>query len=332
MTRSRTITFTLVLALVLVLLTHRPCSAAQTHQSKSLRTSEEDKTPRMQVLDEDARIFMFHNFLTEDECDHLIALATDHLARSGVVSDKEGHSSVSDVRTSNGMFLERNQDETVSEIERRIARWTLLPVGNGEGIQILRYDKSQKYDGHYDYFFDKAGIQNGGNRYATVLMYLSDVEEGGETVFPNIPAPDGDNGPQFSECARYHLAAKPKKGNAVLFHSIKPTGELEPRSLHTACPVIKGVKWSAPKWIHVSHYARGGEKPISVPQHPQKVLGPNGCTNTNGNCEEWAASGECQSNAKFMVGDAFRPGACLLACNRCDILKDAGGKKSYIAN
>jgi prolyl 4-hydroxylase len=78
-------------------------------------------------------------------------------------------------------------------------------------------------------------------------MYLNDVEEGGETTFPNIPAPGGDNGPSFSDCARPHLAAKPKKGDAVLFHSIKPSGELERRSLHTACPVIKGVKWSAPK-------------------------------------------------------------------------------------
>lgn len=46
---------------------------------------------------------------------------------------------------------------------------------------------------------------------------------------------------------RFHLAAKPKKGTAVLFHSIKPSGELERRSLHTACPVIKGEKWSMPK-------------------------------------------------------------------------------------
>ena len=57
-----------------------------------------------------------------------------------------------------------------------------------------------------------SGIANGGNRYATVLTYLADTEEGGETVFPNIPAPGGRNDDSFSECARYHLAAKPRKG------------------------------------------------------------------------------------------------------------------------
>ena len=46
------------------------------------------------------------------------------------------------------------------------------------------------------------------------------------------------------------VAALPRA--AILFHSIKPTGELERKSLHTACPVIKGTKWSAAKWIHVS--------------------------------------------------------------------------------
>ena len=60
----------------------------------------------------------------------------------------------------------------------------------------------------------------------------------------------------FSECAMKGLAAKPRKGSAVLFWSIKPNGQFDHRSMHGACPVIKGVKWSAPKW-----WAAGAQLP-----------------------------------------------------------------------
>lgn len=52
-------------------------------------------------------------------------------------------------------------------------------------MQILHYENGQKYEPHFDYFHDKANQQLGGHRIATVLMYLSDVVKGGETVFPN---------------------------------------------------------------------------------------------------------------------------------------------------
>ena len=286
----------------------------------------------MEVLDEDARIFLFHNFLTPEECDHMIALASPSLERSGVVADAEGNSAISEVRTSKGMFLSRGQDQMIRDIERRVARWTLLPVANGEGFQILRYTSGQHYDGHYDYFFDKNSAGNGGNRFATVLIYLNDVEEGGETVFPNIPAAGGSNGPEFSECARHHLAAKPKKGNAVLFHSITTTGELERRSLHTACPVLKGEKWSAPKWIHQERYAVGGERPVKSTQEEKKggAQGPNGCADNDALCAVWAADGECDKNPDFMVGTKMRPGSCLLSCKRCELLEGTGGREKYV--
>lgn len=64
--------------------------------------------------------------------------------------------------------------------------WSLvLFIENGEDIQVLRYEPGQKYDPHYDYFADKENIARGGHRIATVLMYLTDVEKGGETVFPS---------------------------------------------------------------------------------------------------------------------------------------------------
>ena len=67
---------------------------------------------------------------------------------------------------------------------------------------MLRYEQSQQYRPHYDYFFHDHGKQN--NRIATVLMYLSDVESGGETVFPNSdPPPSQAAAPPgtYSDCA-----------------------------------------------------------------------------------------------------------------------------------
>ncbi len=91
-------------------------------------------------------------------------------------------------------------------------------------------------------------------------------------MFPNIAAPGGENA-GFSECARYHLAAKPRKGTAILFHSIKPTGELERKSLHTACPVIK-VRWALHPRPRSSVASADLSRPQPSPrplQHPQNV-------------------------------------------------------------
>lgn len=284
----------------------------------------------MEVLNADARIFLFHGFLTPAEADHIRSTAQPRLERSGVVDTDTGGSLVSEIRTSSGTFLDRGEDQVVTDIEERIARWTLLPAGNGEGLQVLRYQHNQKYDAHWDYFFHKEGTENGGNRYATVLMYLTDVEEGGETVFPNLPAPGGEN-KGFSECARYHLAARPRKGDAVLFHSIKANGELERRSLHTACPVIKGEKWSAAKWIHVGHYAMGGEQSQDIKQHVQTMgNNPAGCADKDEEmCPSWAAAGECERNPVFMIGTRARPGQCLASCERCDVITKTGAEARY---
>lgn len=46
------------------------------------------------------------------------------------------------------------------------------------------------------------------------------------------------------------MAIHPKKGDGLLFWSITPEGKIDPQSMHAGCPVIKGIKWTATKWIH----------------------------------------------------------------------------------
>lgn len=55
---------------------------------------------------------------------------------------------------------------------------------NGEPIQMLRYEHGQKYERHFDCIHDKGNQKVPAQRIATVLMYLSNVEKGGETIFP----------------------------------------------------------------------------------------------------------------------------------------------------
>ncbi|KAG1662717.1 hypothetical protein FOA52_014583 [Chlamydomonas sp. UWO 241] len=213
----------------------------------------------MEVLDADARIYVWHHFLSDEECDYIKLKAEKRLSRSGVVDTTTGASVVSDIRTSDSMFFGRAEDTVLESMERRLSEWTLTAPGHGEGLQVLRYRHAQKYDAHWDFFFDEVNQKNGGNRYATVLMYMEAAEEGGETVFPKVPAPGGIN-PSYSDCAKYNLAVKPKKGDAILFHSMDSTGQLEERSMHGACPVLAGEKWSMTKWIHGKHYDMGGDK------------------------------------------------------------------------
>lgn len=209
-----------------------------------------------EILSWEPRAFIYHGFLSKEECEYLIELAKPHMAKSTVVDSTTGKSKDSRVRTSSGMFLKRGRDKIIRAIEKRIADFSFIPVEHGEGLQILHYEEGQKYESHYDYFLDEFNTKNGGQRVATVLMYLSDVEEGGETVFPAAKA-NSSSLPwynELSECGKKGLSVKPKQGDALLFWSMKPDATLDPSSLHGGCPVIKGNKWSSTKWMHVNEY------------------------------------------------------------------------------
>ncbi|KAH9329849.1 hypothetical protein KI387_001957, partial [Taxus chinensis] len=252
--------------------------------------------------------FVYRGFLSLEECDHLVSLAKSELTRSAVADNNSGESAVSEVRTSSGVFIPKGKDAIITRIEDKIAAWTFLPKENGEDMQVLRYEHGQKYSPHFDFFQDKVNIVRGGHRAATVLMYLTDVGGGGETVFPSaeVESRHGTNTKDetLSDCAKKGVAVKPKRGDALLFFSLTPGTMTDSSSLHAGCPVIEGEKWSATKWIHVQSFDK-------------TTKSSGNCVDENDRCGEWAAYGECIKNPEYMVGSPGLPGTCRKSCKVC---------------
>ncbi|XP_026438849.1 prolyl 4-hydroxylase 1-like [Papaver somniferum] len=154
----------------------------------------------------------------------------------------------SELRTSFSTSLRKAESKNpiVQAIEKRILEFSQVPLENGEPIHVMRYEKNQYFRLHRDYFLDTTNIeQGGGQRIATMLMYLSDNVEGGETYFPMA-------GTGKCSCAGKMLkgsSVKPIKGDAVLFWSLGLDGEVDPKSVHTGCEVLSGEKWCATKFM-----------------------------------------------------------------------------------
>ncbi|KAG1670125.1 hypothetical protein FOA52_013701, partial [Chlamydomonas sp. UWO 241] len=165
-----------------------------------------------------------------------------------------------------------------------------------------------------------------GVRCATILIYLNEPDDGGETAFPNSEWVDKSLGEQhnWSECAAGHVAFKPKRGDALLFWSIGPDGNTEDfHASHTGCPVLGGVKWTLTKWVHVKPFrpheidAALRRKAQGYPQLPFEDPGTCRDNGGAGVCKSRAEKGECESDKDSMVVGAWGPGACRLTCKSC---------------
>lgn len=180
-------------------------------------------------------VVVFANFLSAPECDALMQVAKPRLSRSLTVDTHTGNEALHPDRTSQGMFFERFENELVYRVETRIAKLLRWPVKHGEGLQVLRYTKGAQYLPHFDYFDPReagtsALLARGGQRVATLIMYLNTPESGGATVFPDLG-----------------LKVTPVRGQAVFFSYAEPLPTS--LSLHGGEPVTSGEKWIATKWL-----------------------------------------------------------------------------------
>jgi prolyl 4-hydroxylase len=135
------------------------------------------------------------------------------------------------------MFFRPAETPLIALLDRRVADLMNCPLENGEGLQVLRYGAGGHTAPHFDFLIpsnptNEASLKRSGQRLSTLMIYLSDVTRGGETVFPEVG-----------------LAVTPRKGNAVYFEYANSRQQLDARSLHAGAPVIEGEKWAVTKWM-----------------------------------------------------------------------------------
>jgi prolyl 4-hydroxylase len=183
-------------------------------------------------------IVEIHDFLPHQVCDELINKVKKHrqMAES-YLADPDKDIKNENIRNSKQTHLP-SSDPVMIDVSLRITDLTNIPSDHQELGTIIYYDVGGQYLPHYDspknvetqkrMFGDTIG------RLFTVIIYLNDVEEGGETTFPNVN--------QF---------VVPEKGKAVIFQNILPDGTVLEQSFHGGAPVKKGEKWILTKWIRV---------------------------------------------------------------------------------
>lgn len=177
------------------------------------------------------------DFLSPEECDNLISLASTTFDEVGVLGE-----SVEGYRVASGAWLEEKDGEVPLKYMELVSEITKLPKVNMESIHVVKYGIGEEYKDHHDFFhpgesYYEDELSRGGQRLKTALVYLNDEFEGGETNFPNL-----------------NIMVKPKKGKLVLWDNINEDGSLDYDSLHAGLPVKSGYKYIAVIWIRENEF------------------------------------------------------------------------------
>jgi prolyl 4-hydroxylase len=140
-------------------------------------------------------------------------------------------------RTSHSAMLRATGDPVLNAVYQRASHLLGMPEAYLEYGQCVSYTKGQEYQPHFDTLDEKSPlgketIARYGQRAITLLVYLNDDFEGGETYFPNL------------DCK-----VSPKKGTAVVFHLLDKDYRVDPYALHAGLPVFSGRKYAFNLWV-----------------------------------------------------------------------------------
>lgn len=201
-----------------------------------------------QILSANPLVAVYDDVLTAAEIDHVLGL--DHAALKRATIMDQFETKLSEQRTNRQQLIDQWSDPVLAEVCTRISSLVRLPPENCETAKLLHYRGGEKFDPHqdaFDGFMPNGAIEmmSGGQRMFTTLLYLNDVAEGGETVFPKLK-----------------ISVRPKPGRVLAFSNTLPgQTERHPHAVHAGLPVTKGEKWVLSLWWRERLYHQPREYP-----------------------------------------------------------------------
>lgn len=191
-----------------------------------------------QTLLEDPKARKVKNVLAKWECDYVIQRAARRLEPAQTSESVDQNQTASEYRTNSAAkFWMMQQDVVLAMIDRKMSLAAENPVDFAEDLVVLHYNPGERYFAHCDGFLpdlpeQAAEIDLKGQRIRTILIYLNDDYEDGETYFL---FPD--------------KKIKLKTGDALIFENVTEEGDPDEHAVHEGLPVSTGQKWLASKWI-----------------------------------------------------------------------------------
>lgn len=208
-----------------------PSAAAQKSVIGAMKLTAEgdpETLPEREIVRDTPLICRFPALFSDEECDFLSRAAEPFFERAETVEEYTGRTFYNPIRTSDtAAFPWVAESPAVHALNRRIAAASATRPEQGEPLQVLRYRQGQEYKPHTDAI---PGLEN--QRVMTMLVYLNQDFEGGETEFPGLG-----------------ITIRPRRGEGLLFRNVDEEGQPDPSLLHAGVPVRSGIKLLASRWI-----------------------------------------------------------------------------------
>jgi len=180
---------------------------------------------------------VFENVITTGEANYILHKAKNIFEESIILSGSD-----TNIRKSQTAWLYKD-DPMVKEIYDRLALQFQFEVDNAEPLQVVKYEPGGFYNDHHDSCCDDNDscidfAKTSGQRKLTILIYLNDDFQDGETYFPEL-----------------NLKIKAPKYGAVVFHPLDTNDELcHPLALHKGTEVTNGIKYVCNIWVRQKAY------------------------------------------------------------------------------